>query len=403
MKINKLFIAGIATIGILASCVNDQEVTQNTSGKDLVKVSLQLATGTATTRAVGALPTNTDVTGTDAKESKINRVCVGIFKEDGTTVKIYETTSFNTLVDDPTKVGVSFNTTTDAKSVIIAANAPEGWFKNVANKDDFIVQTAGLAYTTSSDGTSCTAQNSTIGQQSTALPMYSGEETLTGTTSMTTNTPITLTRMVARVAITSITTNFDAAGLYYGASFTPTEVFMYKANTSCNWAAWTTSSPSSLQTGESTTPTGTEINKETKPTVAESPTDYSYLSTGAISSFTSGALSSPYYFYVFPNSASTPTKLVIKGTWFYNSKYSVVYYPIIINHAQLGTTFGADNPSIPVGTTDSQVAANTQYSLTATIKGKGVSSPGSDITPAAISLTVSVNPWNTTSQDVTFE
>jgi hypothetical protein len=404
MKINKLFFVGIVTIGLLASCVNDEEMAQNTSSNDSVKVSLQLSTGTATTRTIGTLPLNSesDVTGSSAKESKINRICVGVFNGE-TTVTIYETTSFSASTS--TTASISFNTTTDAKKVIIAANAPEGWFKNVATETEFKTKAADLAYTTSSDGTSKTAQNTTAGQVPTSLPMYSGEETLSGTTSMTaTSGTIALTRMVARVAITSIITNFDA-GLYAGATFTPTEVFMYNPNTSCNWDG---SCTTSLQKCESTTPTGVNyIEQDAEPTVAESLTNYSYLSTGSMTipaQNKTNLLSNPCYFYVFPNTTATPTKLVIKGTWYYNSKYSVVYYPIIINHAQAGTTFGVSKTStIPDGTTDSQVAANTQYTLTSTIKGKGVSSPDTDINPAAISLTVSVNIWNTTNQDVTFE
>jgi hypothetical protein len=397
MRINKLFFAGIATIGFLASCVNDEEVSQSPSSKDSVNVSLQLTTGTATTRTIGTLPLNTesDVTGSSAKESKINRICVGVFDASSNTVTIYEQSVDQT--SSATSTSVNFNTTTVATKVIIAANAPEGWFKNIATENAFKAKAADLAYTTISNGTGTTTPTTVNSQLSTALPMYSAETALIAGTPMTAT--ITLTRMVARVAITSITANFDATGLYTGASFTPTEVFMYNANTSCNWDGTYTQS---LQTGESTTPIGTSwIDQTVLSSVTESLTDYSYLSTGAISSFTSGTLSSPYYFYVFPNSAGTPTKLVIKGTWYYDSKYSVVYYPIIINHLQSGTSINGSTTEAP--SNDSQVAANTQYALTATIKGKGVSSPGTDINPAAISLTVSVNPWSTTSQDVTFE
>jgi hypothetical protein len=400
MKFNKLFFAGIVTIGLLASCVNDEEVSQSPSSKDSVKVSLQLSTGTATTRTIGVLPTSKDVTGDG--EAKINRICVGVFKEDGTTVTIYETTSFSASTS--TTASVSFNTTTDAKKVVIAANAPAEWFKNKMTKDEFIAKAADLVNTTTSDGTTnpVTTANS---QQSIALPMYSAETGLVNTnnTLKTSNdATIALTRMVARVAITSIITNFET-GLYAGATFTPTEVFMYNANTSCKWDG--SSTTLSLQTGESTTPTGTNyIEQDATPTVLGSLTDYSYLSTGSMTISVqdkANLLSNPCYFYVFPNTASTPTKLVIKGTWYYDSKYSVAYYPIIINHLQAGTSINESTTEAPLN--DSQVAANTQYTLTATIKGKGVSTPDTDINPAAISLTVSVTDWNTTSQDVTFE
>ena len=139
--------------------------------------------------------------------------------------------------------------------------------------------------------------------------------------------------------------------------------------------------------------------------------DYSYLSTGIISGFIDNTKENPilstnqYYFYVFPHTATTPTKLVIKGTW-YNSvakTYEVVYYPIVINHSQTGTTItdNTGNPFTPV--TDSQIDANMQYVLSAEIKAKGVSSPETNITPSAISVALKVTDWSVTNQNVVFE
>ncbi len=181
---------------------------------------------------------------------------------------------------------------------------------------------------------------------------------------------------------------------------------MYNVNTSCNWDGSYTALAASNR-AESTEGTNALTNVAPLSTLA-------YLSTGFQSTF--DLSSSPVYFYVFPNGDKSnpsgytyPTKLIIKGIWKDKSSDAtgeVVYYPIIINHSQAGTTIKIGNTTYTNGATysdDKMVIANTQYALTATIKGKGVSNVSDNINPAAISLMVSVNPWNTTSQDVTFE
>ncbi len=57
-------------------------------------------------------------------------------------------------------------------------------------------------------------------------------------------------------------------------------------------------------------------------------TSTAYLGSGAISTY-----SGPYYFYVFPHSSTTPTKLVIKGTFTTKSGSTyTTYYPITVNN-----------------------------------------------------------------------
>ena len=78
---------------------------------------------------------------------------------------------------------------------------------------------------------------------------------------------------------------------------------------------------------------------------------------------------------------------------------STIYYPIIINKSQSGTTITGAS-----GTGTSNIARNTTYSIKATIKSIGITDPMEDITPTSLQLTVSVADWalNIT-QDVTFE
>jgi len=116
-------------------------------------------------------------------------------------------------------------------------------------------------------------------------------------------------------------------------------------------------------------------------------------------------LTTPYYFYTFPNvDSSKPTKLIIKGLFDADGSGSTSapiarYYPITINKKQANTTISGG-----AGTDKGSIAANTRYVLTAVIKGEGAADDKTDIDPATLQLTVTVADWAlTVRQDVTFE
>lgn len=108
-----------------------------------------------------------------------------------------------------------------------------------------------------------------------------------------------------------------------------------------------------------------------------------------------------YWFYILPNEETTHTALVLEGTFKKNADDtgSTIYYPIIINKSQSGTTITGGS-----GTGTSNIARNTTYSIKATIKSIGIADPMGDITPTSLQLTVSVADWALNiAQDVTFE
>ena len=123
--------------------------------------------------------------------------------------------------------------------------------------------------------------------------------------------------------------------------------------------------------------------------------------------------STPYttshFFYAFPNPSTnlTKTKLVIAGVFDQDGSGTAydeetVYYPIVINKSQSGTTI-TENGETKTGRTG-YLDRNTVYNLSAVIKGKGVSDPSQDIEPADLNLTVTVADWAlTVTQEVVFE
>jgi hypothetical protein len=397
MRINRLLIAGIVSIGLLASCSSESTAPES-SGPATIKLTLS-AGATRTGGSTGtAVPTGDGtITNSSSDEAKLNRVSVITFDGNSPTSKVV------TIQEITSPSGTNtITTTTAAKYIAVFANAPTNYFSGKTTLLDVTTKATDLGYTTSSDGNTANAVATVNSQTVTALPMSSTAQLIgTGTLAANSSTAVTanLVRMVSRISMTSIATSFENAGAYAGASFVPKEIFIYNGNTTDNWDN-TMPSTASFQSGESTDGTGTN----------PSLTNYSYLSSGSIS-LSSAALSpafsatatelsylkttaNPSYFYVFPNTSSsatstaTATKIVIKGLWTFGASVNVpMYYPILINHAQTGTTF--------VGTpgTDTQVAPNTRYAMSVVIRSIGVSSPASNIDPASVNLTLTVQNW----------
>lgn len=227
----------------------------------------------------------------------------------------------------------------------------------------------------------------------------SGDIKVNGSTSFTlaadeVSASASLSRLVARVAITNIQTAFNPTGQYSAATFKIKKIFLHNA-----------ASTSTVGTGTPTT---------TTPVTGRVDGTNGYLQD-ALSDvdITSSACTTSYWFYTFATPAggvsSAPTKLVIYGSFDADGAGATtaedVYYPVVVNKLQTGTTIndGNDITSAGSGKGDMTIARNTRYNITATIKGKGVSDPDTDINPAVISLSVTVANWDLTiSQDVTF-
>ena len=148
------------------------------------------------------------------------------------------------------------------------------------------------------------------------------------------------------------------------------------------------------------------VNAEKTGSVSISGSDKAnkYLYEAVASHTANTELTTPYYFYTFPNVSTTPTKLIIKGTFDADGTGSTSapvtrYYPITINKKQANTTITGGE-----GTDKGSIVANTRYVLTAVIKGEGVDDDSKEIDPATLKLTVTVADWALTiNQNVTFE
>lgn len=349
----------------LASCSSDENVDSGVPQS--AKFEVTLSGKAAQTRSTNtSVPAVTD-------EGTVNDIVVAAFDRNNNVVKI----------DVQTMTGLtssSITATTAVTAVAVAANvqAKATDFSTCKTKADFYATVAKLAVTTA-DVSKADNQDAKL------LPMVgesTGTVTLDATNSV--NVSVTISRLVARISISSITSDFSNT-VYAGSSFVPEEIFLYNAITDVKYNGTNVATP-------------TYYSGESAATSSTTPALASYLGTGAITYATTDT----YYFYTFPNATATPTKLIIKGTFTdANNKSTPVYYPIIINHAQTGTTITA---TLGSAGTDSQIAANTTYALTANIKTIGATTVSANLAPADLDVTVTVSGWaNTLTQNVIFE
>ena len=380
MSISRLLMVAMVLIGLSTSCA-DNDKSPTISG---TPVSFKLTLSSPQTRAaISDDPTTTTYVGS---EGTISRAVVGLFDASGTIVAKQSFTSAQI-----TGGQVSINGTSSVTQAAVAVNVPEASFADVKTLSDFQGVQANLDNTATANASVA----GTTQQYATALPMAgTSPVTITSNTGAAT---VQLTRLVSRITLTGITTNFPGAAS--GESFTPTEVFMYNVAPTayCNAASptATTSTSSTWLHGEQVSPFLTTNQKN-------------YLGTGALSGTTQTLPWSGFdTFYAFPNNnTTTQTRLEIKGTYKTSTSDAgtTVYYPIIINHSATGTTFtGTTGSSIPDGT-DGVILNNKVYSLSATITAKGVSDPSQTFTGSTpVTVTMSVNAWGaTTNQNTNF-
>ena len=369
MKTN-LYVSVACVVTLLfASCSKETIAPEPQPGERTARLELALeGTHTANGRATGgALPTS---------EGNIKTIAVGVFNSDGSVNVIAEPTA----VQNGSAL-TAINCMPGTVSIIVVANAPAGTFAGVMTKSAFVDKTVALSATQTANA-----------QTSDNLPM-SGEATSVALTAGSNKAQtISLSRLVARISISSIKTAFDANGAYKSATFKPEKVFLYNA------MSVSPVTPSSTPQPVATTP----IHGATAPNGA-----YAAGTAWLLDTFTGTAnteYKTPHWFYTFANDGkATPTKLVISGQFDADgtgtsAAATTVYYPIVVNKAQAGTTISGS------GNGDSSIKRNSEYKLTAIIKSKGVNDPATDIEPATLTLTVNVAAWALTlTQDVTFE
>jgi hypothetical protein len=389
MKTTAFFIGKVslicALVALLALSCSTEEV----------KIGSEKTAALALT--ISGSPTRTVSRSTESvgEEGTVTRIAIGVFNSDGSanTLAEYALKDLKTNEDGSYKAILSCSPAKGC-AIVVVANAPAGTFAGINTKTAFLSKTVDLQQT---------ANESSTKQISTNLPMSGECAGVNFTANASTDATVSLSRLVARVSLNKVATAFDPAGQYASATFKITKVFLYNALQTVKVHTGDASAtfPSSPRYYHGGTVSGNEWTngnafiRDDLTTPAEVNTSTPYTTS--------------HFFYAFPNPSTntTKTKLVIAGVFDQDGSGTAygeetVYYPIVINKSQSGTTI-TENGEAKTGRTG-YLDRNTIYNLTATIKGKGVSDPSQDIEPADLNLTVTVADWFlTVTQDVIFE
>ena len=353
-----------------------------------------------------------------------------------------------TGADNKTKYATQFICNAAENATIIAvANAPAKTFAKVKSLKEFKARTLALK-NISKDVTQkgfvvedkIVTNQLPMSGELTEIDLKSGNEV---------NKPanaLELSRLVARVSIDKLKVDFDTRGQYADATFKPTKVFLYNAMeyVTVGVGDTVTTTPKRevtnqegvkklisaatfvhggkmIEVDDPDNP-GQKILEWEKGDIIEILDDIT--ETVSWVDGDTDLLTRKYWYYAFPNGdRKKRTKLVIAGIFDPDGPDAnpdnttphpgsepeeLVFYPIIVNKNQPGTTItNVDNSTPPNTTTPANltgsIARNTLYKLSATIKGKGVDDPAKDIDPVDLELTVEVANWVlTVNQDVTF-
>lgn len=380
---------------LMAACQSETTETDPQSLPKDAKLTVTLQGTSSVSRSMGATVPTT--------ENTINRVVVGVFFSGGSTNVIKEFTAADLTAGGGT-ANLYCAGASDTQTVVVVANAPAGTFAGTTNLSGFIGKTLALSETLKD-----ASGNPQSYQTSVNLPMSGSVSSVIAQGATTATATVPIYRLVSRVSLSSVKTQFDASGLYPNAKFKVTDVFLYNGN-SVSSVDPGTANPATLSTPLSgINDSGTTVTSWLTHSIAGT-------STGGTTATDILPASTVYWFYTFGNVTANQTKLIIKGEWDENgdgdildSGEGVVYYPVIINKLQPGTVIndGSNNIGSSDNTAhkgDGVILRNSTYNVSAVIKGKGSNSPGTDVIPAYLSVTINVQEWGLNlTQSVVFE
>lgn len=377
----------VLTAFFLSSCSESGEVSNGEEGEKSV-----------TLRISGACYGGSRSSGTPSDESLVNNLVIAVL--DGGTVEDIREIKAPSVSSGSITQEITYHASTPLIRVL--ANVPAGTFTGLTTKAAFDAALADLDYTTGSysDGmfTPAVGSASSTGlQQSGLLPM-AGTAGIVGSDGTAT---VNLYRLVSRISLTSVHTDFSSSGPYAGWTFRIDQVYLVNVPTrSTLTSEWDTAG------GGASAVTSLPCQGET----ANSSSYRSYLGTGVLTDVnaTVSAYTGNPYFYVFPNGSrvfSGQMRLEIKGELRDASGTSkgICYYPVVINRSQAGTQISNSNSGDRFHSGSGTVGANRTYALSVMLKTKGTTSAEADLNPSDIDLSVTVSGWSSVlTQNVVF-
>ena len=430
-KISIGFLA-LAAVALWFTSCSSEDVASGTNQGKMSSLTLTINTGKSMgSRATDWIDKDPAGTKKEDTENKINRITVGIFSDDGNTLRtIVELTpgdgKKNTFKPETTATSTSASTTivtnslADGDLIKVAVNAPKNHFVGIKTANDFMNKSeeAKYALTNSTDLTKEACNNN--------VPMY-GEGTLTPKTSgdnsafKVSGDKVTVKHMLAKVSLESLSVDFKDGSAYANAEFTPVAAFLINVPDKMNFTTDVWNSSAALLHGWSAydTSDGTNCTFNYAAGNSGSGTYAQYLTTENLTSATplSGTASSgtatstaKAWFYTLPNEKvddgatnTSNTKLVIAGKFKENtgSAAEMVYYSLPINATYDASTHKYVKPANGDGSAF-QVCPNQNYKCSVIIRTKGSSNPNINLTPQEAEIKVEVTDFVGVTQNAEF-
>ena len=417
----------LAAVALGFTSCSSEDVASGTNQGKMSSLTLTINTG----KSMGSRATDwttDDPAGANKEdtENKINRITVGIFSDDGKTLRtIVELGSgdgtnntFKSETNGATTKIVT-NSLADGDLVKVAVNAPKGHFVGIKTADDFMKKSeeAKDALTNSTDLTKEACNNN--------VPMY-GQGTLTPTTPgdnsafKVSGDKVTVKHMLAKVSLESLGVDFKAGSAYANAEFTPVAVFLINVPDKMDFTTEVWNSGAALLHGwsayDASDATNCTFDYVTGHTNGSS--KYAqYLTTENLTatalSGTATSTTAKAWFYTLPNANvddgatnTSNTKLVIAGKFRENKNATspaaeMVYYSLPINAVYDASTHKYAKPSAGAGSTF-QVCPNQYYKCSVTIRTKGSDTPNTNLTPQEAEIKVEVTDFVPVSQSAEF-
>jgi hypothetical protein len=235
-----------AIVPLVVSCLffiscSSEVLTPGNDFSETSLIHLYLASNKSdsiNTRANGTLPVdNGGTAGTN--EGYLNHICAALFNSSGNLVTLHE----HDYASGSTE---TIATRKDATQMLVFANVPQGAFSGKYTLNDFYAVSQDLGYTTSVDGKSKTGVTTANSQSMKSLPMISAVKPLDWSSGSDLSLTVSLTRLVARVALTSLAQTFSDPYYFYvfpHGSTNPTKLVIKGTFTTKSGSTYTTYDP----------------------------------------------------------------------------------------------------------------------------------------------------------------
>ncbi len=348
---NLVLFAVLATVTL--SCEKNSLPAASTAGEpSVVSISIVPENSSVHSRATGATH------GVQADDNTVQTLEFFIFRTDGDDAGMLDTYKKFTSSELTGLTGININTTTGAKIIYAIANSHKADWTNVKTLSQFKTVLGGL--------------------KDEQLKNFTMTGSVEATLQVTSSVNISISRLVARVKLASIKTDF-AGTPYQGSALENVKVYLTNVSADKLYANGANASNATVYNHKEVVAEQVELCNASMPGML-----YDEISQ----SVNDAGYTTAHYFYCYENTLAAETtdkrftKLVIQG----DLNGHTYYYPISINQEGFGYSSANDHAG---------VKRNTAYSVEVTICRPGSNDPDKELEHGALTANVNILDWAT--------